>query len=53
MRVSSVDESSDLRGHLPMLVAAAMPYIGEQTPGEVRVRMRDDDERVKLVRSGI
>lgn len=53
VRVSSVDESSDLRGHLPMLVAAAMPYIGEQTPGEVRVRMRDDDERVKLVRSGI
>ncbi len=53
LRVSAVDESSDLRGYLPLLVAAAMPYVGEQTPGEVRVQMRDDHENVKLVRRGI
>ncbi len=53
LRVSSVDESSDLRGYLPLLVAAAMPYVGGQTPGEVRVRMRDDHENVKFVRRGI
>ncbi|MCC5805532.1 MAG: hypothetical protein JJU00_04305 [Opitutales bacterium] len=53
LRVSSVDESSDLRSYLPLLVAAAMPYVGERTPGEVQVRMRDDHENVKLVRRGI
>ncbi len=52
LNVSAIDQTSDLRSYLPLLVAAGMPYIGEQTQGQVIVRMRDDDEKIAFIRRG-
>jgi hypothetical protein len=37
------DASTDLRGYLPYLLAAAAPYIDDQTDGEVIVTLKKDD----------
>lgn len=44
------DQSSDLRGYLPYLLAAALPYIGTTTEGEVIVRLKEADESVEWIR---
>lgn len=49
--VSARDSVSDLRAHLPYMLAAAMPYIGEQTEGQVVVRIRSNDEVVQRFRN--
>jgi hypothetical protein len=47
------DESDDLRGHLPVLIAAAMDHIGRTTDGEATLAMHSDDEAVRFVRKGL
>lgn len=44
------DQESDLRGYLPYLLAAALPYIGSRTDGEVFVSLKKGDETVAWVR---
>lgn len=44
------DQSSDLRGYLPILLAGAYPYIGESTDGQVVVSIRRDAERIQSIR---
>jgi hypothetical protein len=50
--VTARDQESDLRGYLPYLLAAALPYIGSRTDGEVFVSLKEGDESVQWVRSG-
>lgn len=48
--VATIDESSDLRSYIPLLAAAALPYVGETTDGAVMVRLKADDEKVQYLR---
>ncbi len=51
--VTNVSTSNDLRGYLPMLAAAAAPYIATDTGSQVTVRLTEDDERVQLIRRAL
>jgi hypothetical protein len=53
VRVAKVDDSNDLRAALPHLAAGAYPFIGEQTEGQVTVRLRENDENLAFIRRGI
>jgi hypothetical protein len=53
VHVTIENESRDLRGHLPVLVSAAMDYIGRTTEGEVTLTMRQDDEAIRFVQRGL
>ena len=46
------DESDDLRGHLPVLISAAMDHIGRSTEGEEEITLQSDDEAIRFVRKG-
>ena len=48
--VTAIDESSDLRAYIPLLAAAALPYIGESTEGAVVVSLKEDAVSVAFVR---
>lgn len=50
LSVRTIDQSSDLRSYIPLLAAAALPYIGETTDGAVGVSLREDDESVQYLR---
>jgi hypothetical protein len=39
-------ESTDYRSVLPFMLAAAEPYIGSRTDGEIKVRIREDAEEL-------
>jgi hypothetical protein len=43
LSVITQDQSSDLRGYLPYLLAAAHPYIGQRTEGQVIVSIKDNE----------
>lgn len=51
LSVSTLSPSSDLRGTLPFLAAAALPYVGAETPGEIVVDIREDDQTVRVLRA--
>lgn len=44
------DQSSDLRGFLPILLAGAYPYIGDSTDGQVVVSLKKDADRIQSIR---
>lgn len=50
LSVASRNRSSDLRSYLPYMVAAAMPYVGERTNGEIRVSISEDDPTVSAIK---
>jgi hypothetical protein len=50
LSVRTIDESSDLRSYIPLLAAAALPYIGGTTDGVVVVSLREEDEAVRYLR---
>lgn len=50
LEVSTIDEDSDLRAYIPLLAAAALPYIGESTEGAIGVSLHEDDESVVYLR---
>jgi len=37
------NRSSDLRGYLPYMLAAALPYIGDETSGQIQIQIAEDD----------
>jgi hypothetical protein len=45
-------ESRDLRKYLPLLVAASIDYIGKDSQGPVRIRIKDQDVDVTFVKNG-
>lgn len=51
--VAARDQESNLRGYLPYLLSAALPYIGERTDGEVYISLKENDDSVEWVRSGL
>ncbi len=53
VHVVIANDSDDLRGHLPVLISAAMDFIGRTTDGEVTLAMRDDDSAIQFVQRGL
>jgi hypothetical protein len=53
VRVSSVDESDDLRKYLPILASASIDYIGVDSTSQQTVKVRDGDSGVSFVRKGL
>lgn len=53
--VQAVFESDDsgLKNVLPVLAAASMVFVGEQTEGQASIRMKDSDRDVSSLRSGL
>jgi hypothetical protein len=47
------DQSTDLRGALPVLASAIMDQIGRQTDGTTVATIREDDEAVDFIRRGL
>lgn len=52
VNVTNQNESDDLREHIPIMVAAALNYIGTNTEKEERVRVRANDSDVTFIREG-
>jgi len=50
LQVKSRDTSTDLRAYLPYMMAAALPYLGERTQGEVEIVIDDEDPAVEKLR---
>lgn len=50
LSVRTVDQSSDLRSYIPLLAAAALPYVGATTDGSLVVKVGEDDEAVRYLR---
>ena len=50
--VKNRDESQDIEKYLPLMTAAAVPYIGEKTEGQEKVTISENDLEVKIVKSG-
>ena len=51
--VRSTNESNDLRSFFPYLVAAAQPFVANQTPGgAVEVKLKENADAVMLIRYG-
>lgn len=51
--VKNKDESDDLRKYLPLMAAAAVPYVGENTESQEVVKIKDTDESVGFVKAGM
>ncbi|MEO5957735.1 MAG: hypothetical protein ABIR80_01315 [Opitutaceae bacterium] len=51
--VTSEGESRDLRHHLPLLVAASIDYIGQDSQGHKKIRIKDSDKDVAFVKAGL
>ncbi len=47
------DENSDLKKYLPIMAAAAIPYIGEKTDGLVEIVIKENDSAVSFIKEGI
>ena len=49
--VSNIDYSENLRAYLPYLVAASLPYIGEDTGSQVFMYLDKDDPQAAFIRN--
>ena len=47
------DENSDLKRYLPIMAAAAIPYIGEKTDGLEEIVIKENDPAVSFIKEGI
>jgi hypothetical protein len=52
IEATSEGESHDLRKILPVLVAATIDFVGQNSDGQKTVRLHDDDKNVTLVKRG-
>ncbi len=50
--VRTVGESDDLRKHLPVLAAASIKHIADDTRGKVDVRLKADSPEIEFVQTG-
>jgi hypothetical protein len=50
IRLRLRSESTDYRSALPYILAAAQPYIGSRTDGEIKVAIREDSPDVSIYR---
>jgi hypothetical protein len=51
--VTSEGESRDLRKNLPILVAASIDYIGQDSKGQKEIKIKDKDSDVAFVKKGM
>ena len=51
--VKSKDESDDLRKYLPLMAAAAIPYVGENTESQQVIKVKASDADVSFVKAGM
>ena len=52
VNVTNQSESDDLREHIPVMVAAALDYIGTSTENEEKVKIRANDQDVAFIKDG-
>ena len=52
VNVTNQNESDDLREHIPVMVAAALDYIGTNTEEEKKVKIRENDQDVAFIKAG-
>lgn len=52
VNVTNQNESDDLREHIPVMVAAALDYIGTNTEQEQKVKIRENDQDVAFIKAG-
>ena len=50
--ISARDKSSDLEKYLPLLVAAGQDFMGQETKGQVRVKIKDESDAVVFIKGG-
>ncbi len=53
VKVINQNESTDIEKYLPLLAAAAIPYVGQRTQSQEKVVLRDRDENVLFVKKGM
>ena len=53
VKVIYQNESTDIDKYLPLLAAAAIPYVGQRTQSQEKVVLRDRDESVLFVKRGM
>ena len=51
--VKNKDESEDLRKYVPLMAAAAIPYVGENTENQQEIRIKEEDDIVDFVKKGL
>jgi hypothetical protein len=51
--VKNKDESTDLRKYLPLLAAAAVPYVGANTGEQEEIKVKETDESVAFIKQGM
>jgi len=51
--VKSKDESDDLRKYIPLMAAASVDYVGENTDNQEEIKLKDTDEVVAFVKEGM
>ncbi len=51
--VKNKDESDDLRKYLPLMAAAAVPYVGGNTESQEEIKLKESDEKVAFVKRGM
>ncbi len=51
--VKNKDESDDLRKYLPLMAAAAIEYLGENTDSQQEIKVKEGDENVSFVKAGM
>ena len=50
--ISARDKSSDLEKYLSLLVAAGQDFMGQETKGQVRVKIKDESDAVVFIKGG-
>ncbi len=53
VRVINEDKGDNLREYMPILIASATDYIGEDTGSSTEIELKSDDEVVKFVKRGL
>ena len=51
--VKNKDQSDDLRKYLPLMAAAAIEYLGENTDSQQEIKVKEGDESVSFVKAGL
>ncbi len=51
--VKNKDESDDLRKYLPLMAAAAVPYVGASTESQKEITLKESDDEVTFVKRGM
>ena len=51
--VRNQDENPDLDKYLPLMAAAAVTYVGEETESQEKVTLKEGDDKVRFIKKGM